>query len=48
MQALKAKNDRQKAIEIYELVQSAKDKYLMKGEVAMDLELMWKALNDTH
>ena len=46
LRALKAENDRQKAIAIFEHVQSAKDKYLMKGEVAMALELMWNALKD--
>ena len=44
MRALKAENDRQKAVEIFEKVQSTKDRYLMQGEVALDLELMWKAL----
>ena len=44
MRALKAENDRQKAVEIFEQVQSTKDKYLMKGEIAMDLEIMWEAL----
>ncbi|MCF0178307.1 MAG: hypothetical protein HUJ90_06735 [Bacteroidales bacterium] len=44
MRALKAENDRQKAVEIFEKVQSTKENYLMQGEVAMDLDLMWKAL----
>ena len=45
MRALKAENDRQKALEIFEQLQADKDKYLMKGEVAMDLDIMWNVLN---
>ena len=46
MRALKAENDRQKALDIFEHVQTNKDKYLLQGEVAMDLDLMWKALKE--
>ena len=46
LRALKAENDRPKAVEIFEQVQSAKDKYLMKGEVALDLKLMWNTLKE--
>ena len=45
LRALRAEHDRPKAIEIFERVQANKDKYLIKGEVAMDLDLMWNALN---
>ena len=46
MRALRADNNRQKAVEIFEHLQSRKHQYLMQGEVEMDLELMWKALKE--
>lgn len=39
-------NDRSKAIEIYNVLEASKDKYLLQGEVKSDLAIMQKILSD--